>query len=94
MKTLADLKRNLTLGKSVTMVKHDWFPNGGELIGLPRKIKIVQSNGIQFEPHKEGKQGSWLNWHKASEYRFIDDNTFEVALEPDFSKAMTYKIND
>lgn len=92
MKTLADLKRKMTLGTTVTMVKHDWMPNG-ELINLPRKIKTVQSNGVQFEPHKEGKQGSWLTWHKASEYRFLNENTFEVALEPDFSKVMQYVIN-
>ncbi len=91
MKTLAELKRKLTVGTIVTMTRHDWYP-GGALIGLPRKIKHVQGNAIQFEPHKEGGSGSWLHWEKANEYRIISDTEFEVALEPDFSKVMAYKI--
>lgn len=89
--TFAALKRKLTVGTTLTMVSHDWFPNG-PLIGIPRKIKTVQTNGIQFEPHQEGKQGSWLYWGKASEYTITED-CFTVWLgAAGDNNYMTYKF--
>jgi hypothetical protein len=53
----------------------------GPLVGLQRKIKTVQTNAIQFEPHKPGSDGSWLQWPKASQVRITGPDTFVVAGE-------------
>lgn len=72
MRNLAETKRTLTVGRTVTMVRHDWFPNG-KLIDVPRRVKHVQGNAVQFEG------GSWLHWPKAAEFRATDEG-FELQL--------------
>ena len=85
MKTFADIKRKLTNGASVTMIRHDHYPNGG-LIGLERKVIKRQSNAVQFEG------GSWLRLDKpAADYIPTSENTFLARLNDD--KFMEYKIN-
>jgi|TARA_R110000787_G_scaffold187015_1_gene298762 hypothetical protein len=86
MKTFADIKRALTKGKSLTMLRHDWIPNNNKLIGVKRKIITQQSNAIQFEG------GSWLYLdNPASHYVPLNDNSFSVKL--DDNNVMTYEIN-
>ena len=85
MKNFADIKRKLVEGNSLTMIRHDWYPEGKNM-NLPRKIVKRQTNAIQFEG------GSWLYLdRKASEYIPISENTFLVQLEP--NKFMGYQIN-
>jgi hypothetical protein len=85
MKTFADIKRKLVIGNSITMIRHDWIPNG-KLIGLKREIIKKQSNAVQFQG------GSWLYLDKpASEYIPTSENTFLVKLDQD--QFMEYLIN-
>lgn len=89
MKTFSDIKRSLTEGTIVTMIRHDYYPNG-PLINKPRKIEKKQSNAIMFEG------GSWLYFDKPASH-FIPHgfNEFSVLLNPDDSepKYMTYRIS-
>ena len=85
MKTFSDIKKKLVEGNSLTMTRHDWYPQG-KLIGLTRDIVKRQSNAIQLEG------GSWLYLDKpAKEYIPTSDNTFLVFLDND--KFMEYRIN-
>jgi hypothetical protein len=85
MKTFSDIKRKLVEGNSLTMTRHDWYPQG-KLIGLSRDIVKRQSNAVQLEG------GSWLYLDKpAKEYIPTSDNTFLVFLDND--KFMEYRIN-
>lgn len=84
MKTFADIKRALNEGVVLTMVRHDWFPNGA-LIGKPRKIIKKQSNAIQFEG------GSWLNFPPASDI-CVNENGFSVLLSVEKAQFMTYEF--
>jgi len=85
MKTFSDIKRKLVEGNSLTMTRHDWFPQG-KLIGVTRDIVKRQSNAIQLEG------GSWLYLDKpAKEYIPTSENTFLVFLDND--KFMEYRIN-
>lgn len=99
MKTFAELKRKLTVGTTLVMTRNDWcVPVGNELttkgnplLGLPRKIKTVQSNGIQFEPHNDKAQGSWLYFRKAGDFLIQDDTHFSIRLD-DAGNIMSYEI--
>jgi hypothetical protein len=85
MKTFADIKRKLVEGNSITMVRHDWYPDG-KLIGLERKVIKKQSNAVQFEG------GSWLRLDKkACDYIPSGENSFLVRLEGE--NFMEYRIN-
>ena len=85
MKTFSDIKRKLVEGNSLTMTRHDWYPQG-KLIGVTRDIVKRQSNAIQLEG------GSWLYLDKpAKDYIPTSDNTFLVFLDND--KFMEYRIN-
>ena len=89
MKSFADIKRSLTEGTILTMIKHDWYPNA-PMINKPRKIEKRQSNAIMFEG------GSWLYLDKpASHYVPQGFNEFSVRLNPDDveAKYMTYRIS-
>lgn len=83
-KTLADVKRHLEVGATVTMVRHDWYPNN-KLMNLPRKVVKKQTNGVQFEG------GSWLMFPPASDVVGGEDE-FTVALSIEKAQFMTYKI--
>ena len=85
MKTFADIKRKLVEGNALTMIRHDWYPQG-KLIGVTRDIVKRQSNAIQLEG------GSWLYLDKpAKEFIPTSENTFLVLLDQD--KFMEYRIN-
>ena len=85
MKTFSDIKRKLVEGNSLTITRHDWYPQG-KLIGVTRDIVKRQSNAIQLEG------GSWLYLDKpAKEYIPTSENTFLVFLDND--KFMEYRIN-
>lgn len=94
MKTLADIKRRAQVGVAMTMV--DYKINGasrpGAVVGITRKVKLVQSGAIQFEPHAEGKDGSWLYWPKAKHVEITGPDTFTVRGEPDDPITMFYRF--
>lgn len=85
MKTFSDIKRKLIEGNALTMIRHDWYPQG-KLMGVTRDIVKRQSNAIQLEG------GSWLYLDKpAKEFIPTSENTFLVLLDQD--KFMEYRIN-
>lgn len=89
MKSFADIKRSLTEGTILTMIKHDWYPNA-PMLNKPRKIEKRQSNAIMFEG------GSWLYFDKpASHFVPHGFNEFSVLLNPSDNepKYMTYRIS-
>lgn len=92
IKSFAELKRFLQPGVVLTLVRHDWYPNG-PLINKPRKICKIQSNAIAFEPIPPKTESSWLHWGKSSEYT-IDEKGFNVQLTPDDpEKIMRYEFS-
>ena len=85
MKTFADIKRKLIEGNDLTMIRHDWYPQG-KLINVTRDIVKRQTNAIQLEG------GSWLYLDKtAADYIPSGDHSFLVRLDQD--KFMEYRIN-
>jgi len=79
---------------SLTMIQHDWYPNG-KSIGVKRRIKKVQTNGIQFVPIEEGSDGSWLYFYPRA-VRFNPSlGVMIVSLEgSDFDKVMVYQLEE
>lgn len=71
MKTLADVKRKMTLGSKWHCVR---FFNNNENIGV-REIGKVQTNAVAFlKP--DGKL-SWLWWPKAKDVQ-VEGNSFTI----------------
>jgi hypothetical protein len=69
-KTLADLKRALTLGTQVTMITCQ-YPHRN--LNVPRYVVKTQSNGVEFAVGKDDKRGSFFDFPKASLLDFKDD---------------------
>ncbi|SRR6266404_3474446 len=96
MKTLADFKRRLTIGTKLTYEFHRSTTIVGNLgntvipaSGLQaRVVSRLQSNGVWFM-RADGKE-SWLDWPKAKDLIFVDDNTVTVCL--DGVPSFTYKF--
>ena len=85
MKTFADIKRKLIEGNALTMIRHDWYPQG-KLMNVTRDIVKRQTNAIQLEG------GSWLYFDKtAADYIPTGDQSFLVRLEGE--NYMEYRIN-
>lgn len=67
MKTFADLKRDLQIGKTLTMIYSSL--SGNKLIGIPRQIIGTQSNGISLQTdNKSGKSFFSLPCASLTEY--------------------------
>ncbi len=97
--SLAELKRRLQVGTIVTMTQHSYDENimnrPTPLLDIPRKVKVVQSNAIQFEPHREGSSGSWLYWPKSSQVMYNSiSNEFTIILDDVTNSTMKYKIGE
>ena len=89
MKTFADIKRRLTVGTTLTMIRHDWQKGPGGLIGKPRKITESNTVGIEFEG------GSWLHYTNAKCIVPTGENSFKVILNPEApEQIMEYVIGD
>ena len=71
MKTLADVKRKMTLGSKWHCVQ---LFEGGKDLGV-REVGTVQTNAVAFLKH-DGKL-SWLWWPKAKDVQ-VDKNGFTV----------------
>ena len=95
MKTLADLKRDLIVGKSIEMTYNAFKPRTPELslIGKIRKIRAVNSVGISIEREKDGIMGkSELRYPKANELEYIGD-TFSIYNDKK-ELELSYKIHN
>ena len=91
-KNLSQFIRNAKDMK-LRMVSHSWYPNG-ELIGLERKVKTVQSKAIQFEPHKESSNGSWLRFDNGVKAVRFEESYITIDLDGlgEFKNTMVYKM--
>ena len=76
MKTLADLKRALTVGTVVVMEWHahaaQWKPDRLARAQAGRKIIRVQTTGVQLEGE------SWLTYDKAANTRILGVDRFSM----------------
>lgn len=65
MKTLADVKRRLQIGVTVTLI---WAKEGmgHKNLGIARRVQKVQSNAVVFES-PTSPAGCWLTWRKAKD---------------------------
>jgi hypothetical protein len=77
MKTLADLKRDLTIGTRLKMVYSDIPTN--RLLNSEREISIVQTNSIALQTEKANgeKCNSWFTFPKAVNLEY-DGNFFSI----------------
>jgi hypothetical protein len=90
MKTYADIKRRLIVGTHLTMLNHDWYPNG-KLIGVRREITTRKASEIGL---KTDNRESYLRLDRpASDYTITGADTFKVLLNPDTGATMEYLIN-
>lgn len=65
MKTLADLKRDLTIGSSLTLVSR-YGQTEGKNIGVERFVVKKNTVGLYLNIDKTATKGSFLDWPKAS----------------------------
>ncbi len=73
MKTLAELKRHLSLGTQVTLTAAPIMPNHKNL-NVPRFVVRVQGVAIELSPDKDAKRGSALYFPKASLISFSENS--------------------
>lgn len=69
MKTFTDLKRDLTVGRSLTMIYHENMETDERAksrIGQARFIVKKQTNGVYLNPDKTATKGSFLELPRAS----------------------------
>ena len=82
MKTLADLKKDLSIGTPLTMTFNSW--GKGKFIDVKRYIIKKQSNGVTIGEKPTDTKGSFLDYPKASlmEYDGQTLKIFEAGHRP------------
>ncbi len=88
MKTIADLKRKLTVGTKLHTYNH-WFDKD---MGI-REIGHIQSNSFAFNTQKDGKVVlSWCMYPKSNEIIFPvnDENKFIIVNPDNKEPILTY----
>jgi hypothetical protein len=104
IKTLADLKRALTVGTKITMTRHDWITptsvGDKSLVGMTRTVEIVQTNAVAFSPtgsldwNGKPRGRSWLTFPKATDF-YPTANGFGIYLDKNNSNSvMEYRIEN
>jgi len=78
MKTLADLKRDLVIGSTMTLISR-YGQTEGENIGVQRFVVKKNTVGLYLNPDKEAKKGVFLDWPKASLLEY-DGQTIKVYI--------------
>ena len=83
MKTLADLKRDLSVGASLTLISR-YGKKEGKNIGVKRYVVKKNTVGVCLNTDKDAKRGSYLYWPKASllEYDGETVKIFQSGLRP------------
>lgn len=91
MKTIADLKRKMTLGSKWHCIHHGFAPNWTQNDMGIRPISIVQSNSIAFRTQRG--TDSWISWPKKNQVIFHSDKSFSV-IDPSFGlkPLLTYTL--
>lgn len=90
-KSVADMKRQLTPGTVIKMVRHDWYPSG-PLIGQEREIVSTNSVGIKIKTERDGETvESGMDWPRGK-YITFTENGWTVKLDPGSDKLMEYVV--
>jgi hypothetical protein len=76
MKTLADLKRDLKIGDSITLVESPKFP---KWLNVARYVIKKQGNGVYLSPDPKDNKGSFLEFANAklTEYDGKEIRTYQ-----------------
>lgn len=64
MKTLAELKRELNIGDSITLIESPTMPNH-KWLNVKRYVVKKQGNGVYLSPDKNDTKGSFLEFTNA-----------------------------
>lgn len=96
MKTLAELKRDLTPGKKITLMYNSF--NYNKFIGIERTIQKVRTNAIGIATTTPDNKAvvSWFDLPKASLLEY-ENNTFTIYYLDDNGnkiKHLIYKITN
>lgn len=88
MKSLADLRRAIKVGTTVTLVASN---KSHKYLNVPRKVVLVNTVGFALLPDTTdtGASPSYLSWPKARELRFAHDDEFTVTLS---YVTLTYEV--
>ena len=90
MKTIADIKRAMTLGSRWRTIHHGFSPNWmPKDLGI-REISIVQTKSVAF---KTLTGNSWVTIPNKSQVIFENENTFSI-IDPGFGlkPILTYTL--
>ena len=105
MLTVNDLKKRVQVGTKLEGVRHNtklgYDPDtkepvyGDKLLGV-RQVVAVKGKAFAFEAEVNGETVlSWCDFPKASELRYIDNDTFSIFREDSDGrkyKKLTYKF--
>jgi hypothetical protein len=78
MKTLADLKRDLVIGSSITLVEAPDMPDH-KFLNIKRYVVKKQGNGVYLNADKNAVSGSFLEFKNAKLTEY-DGNTIKIFL--------------
>jgi len=83
MKTLSDLKRDLNIGDSITLVEAPTMPEH-KWLNIKRYVVKKQGNGVYLSPDKNETKGSFLEFKNAklTEYDGKTIKVFMVGQRP------------
>ena len=93
MKTLADLKRDLTIGTVIEMTSNEFAPSSDRvknLVGIKRYIVKKNTTGVQLSQDKNAIKGSHLDYPAKATLFEYDGETLKIFNEGNLSLA--YKI--
>lgn len=78
MKTLAELKRELNIGNSITLIESPTMPNH-KWLNVKRYVVKKQGNGVYLSPDKNDVKGSFLEFTNAklTEYDGKEIRTYQ-----------------
>ena len=84
-KTLAELKRDLFVGRKITLISAPDNPKN-EKLNLTRFIISTQSNGVTLALNRDDKKDSFLELPKATLLEYVDD---EITIYNAGKRALT-----
>ena len=91
---ISQLKKSLTIGQKLELVRHDWI--GGKVIngfriGMIREIVAKNSVEISFSPAIDGAPISHMRFPASRDFQ-PTENGFRIALDKSTDKWMEYRF--
>lgn len=81
MKTLSDLKRDLTIGTAIEMTFNEYAPSSERvktLVGVKRYVVKKSTTGVQLSPDKNAVKGSQLDYPAKATLCEYDGETLNI----------------